>query len=99
MDHAGRHAAYTQADLDRLDLRLPLDIKSLKRSWLETLNEARNLIAALPADEIGCLDLGPNQTPVTPDTTADSFRVLIRHKGCIRGAWPTVNPGTPYSIR
>jgi hypothetical protein len=90
LDHAGRHAAYTQADLDRLDLRLPLDITSLKRSWLETLSEARNLIAALPAEEIGCLYLAPNQTPVTPDPSADSFRALIRHRGCIRGAWPVV---------
>lgn len=90
LDHAGRHTAYTQADLNRLSLRLPLDLKSLKQNWFEALNEARILIATLPPDEIGCLYLNRSQSPVTPDTAADSFRTLIRHKGCIRGAWPTV---------
>lgn len=90
LEHAGRHTAYRQADLDRLDLRRPLEIKSLKKIWLESLNEARNLIAALPAEEIGCLYLGPNRNPVTPAPSADSFPALVRHQGCIRGAWPVV---------
>lgn len=90
LEHAGRHTAYSQADLDRLDLRRPLEIKRLKKIWLESLDEARNLIAALPEEEIGCLYLGPNRNPVTPDPSADSFPALIRHPGCIRGAWPVV---------
>jgi hypothetical protein len=91
LDHAGRHTAYTQADLDRLRLRLPLDLKSLKQSWFEALNEARMLIAELPPAEIGCLYLDRKQSPVTPDPASASFRAFIRHKGCIRGAWPTVD--------
>ncbi len=91
LEHASRHAAYRQADLDRLDLRRPLEIKTLKKSWLESLNEARNLIAALPEEEIGCLYLGPNRNPVTPDPSAGSLPALIRHQGCIRGAWPVVS--------
>jgi hypothetical protein len=90
LDHAARHVAYTQADLDRLSLRVPLDLKDLKQRWLMALQEARALFAALPPDEIGCLYLGPGQRPVTPDPSADSFRSWIRHKGSIRGAWPTV---------
>lgn len=92
LSHAGRHTAYTQTDLDRLSLRLPLDLRSLKKSWFEALNEARILIPALPPDEIGCLYLGRNQIPATPDTVADTFRTLTRHKGRIRGAWPVVSP-------
>ncbi|OGV67347.1 MAG: hypothetical protein A2498_06390 [Lentisphaerae bacterium RIFOXYC12_FULL_60_16] len=95
LDHAGRHTAYTQADLNRLSLRLPLDLKTLKQSWLKALNEARTLIAMLPPDEIGCLYLGPNQKPMTPDTATDSFRTLTRHTGSIRGAWPTVTIPPP----
>jgi len=90
LDHAGRHTAYAQADLNRLSLRVPLDLKGLKQGWLRALDEARLLIAALPPDEIGCLYLDRSQSPVTPDAAAGSFRSLIRHKGCIRGAWPTV---------
>jgi hypothetical protein len=89
LDHVGRHTAYSQADLNRLSLRLPLDLKQLKQSWFESLSEARQLIAALPPDEIGCLYLDSNQRPVTPDPAAGSFSTLTRHKGCIRGAWPT----------
>lgn len=92
LDHAARHTAYTQTDLARLSLRQPLDIRDLKQRWFEALDQARTLIASLPPNEIGCLYLGPNQTPVTPDATADSFRTLNRHKGCIRGAWPIVTP-------
>lgn len=92
LDHAARHVAYTQADLDRLQLRRPLDIKGLKLRWLAALEEARNLVAVLPPDEIGCLYLDSNQSPVTPNPSADSFRTWIRHKGSLRGAWPTVEP-------
>lgn len=91
LDHAGRHAAYTQADLDRLDVRVPLDIKSLKQRWIEAMKEARALLASLPADEIGCLYLDLNRKPVTPDPAAKSFRALTRHTGCLRGAWPKVD--------
>lgn len=92
LDHAGRHAAYTQADLNRLSLRRPLDLRTLKQRWLKAMDEARRLIAALPPDEIGCLYLDESQRPVTPDTAASSFGALIRHKGCVRGAWPSVTP-------
>ncbi len=92
LDHAGRHTAYTQADLDRLSLRLPLDLKILKQSWFEALKAARLLISALPPAEIGCLYLARDQSPVTPDTAAVSFRTLTRHYGRIRGAWPMVTP-------
>ncbi len=91
LEHAGRHTAYAQADLDRLDLRTPLEIGNLKKSWLEALGEAKKLVAGLPAEEIGCLYLGPDRNPVTPDPSADSFPALIRHRGSVRGAWPRVD--------
>jgi hypothetical protein len=92
LDHAGRHTAYSQSDLDRLALREPLDLKNLKHNWFAALEEARLLITILPPDEIGCLYLGQDQTPVTPDPSSTGFHAHIRHKGCIRGAWPTVSP-------
>lgn len=94
LDQAGRHTAYTQADLDRLHLRAPLDLRELKRDWLAALDEARRLTNSLPPDEIGCLYLGPRQDPVNPEPSAAVFQALTRHRGSIRGAWPLV---TPYS--
>lgn len=90
LDHAGRHAAYTQTDIDRLSLRQPLDLQILKKSWLAALANARTLITALPASEIGCLYLDAEKNPTTPQPSTSSFPSLIRHRGCIRGSWPTV---------
>jgi hypothetical protein len=92
LDHAGRHTAFTQSDLDRLSLRAPLDFRSMKQSWLAALDEAQKLIASLPPEEIGCLYLGSDKSPQTPDPSSADFRALIRHVGSIRGAWPTVSP-------
>ncbi len=92
LEQAGRHTAYTQADLGRLSVRSSLDLTVLKRKWLAALEEARNLIPLLPPGEVGCLYIGSNQTPVTPDPASSDFRTLIRHQGSVRGAWPTVAP-------
>jgi hypothetical protein len=94
LDHAARHTAYTQSDVDRLRLRLPLDIRIMKREWFAALHEARTQVASLPPDELGCLYLGPDGMPVAPDPAAAGFQSLVRHRGCTRGAWPTVSPYT-----
>ena len=91
LDHAARHVAYTQSDLDRLQLKRPLDLQVLKRAWLTAVQDAQTLVSALPVAEIGCLYLDSHQDPVTPDPSATGFPALIRHRGCIRGAWPTVS--------
>ncbi len=91
LDHVSRHTAYTQADLNRLRLRVPLDLVSMKQNWLAASASARKLLAALPPNEIGCLYLDRNQNPVTPDAKSEKFLELTRHGGCIRGAWPQVS--------
>jgi len=92
LDQTGRHVAYRQTDLDRLSLREPLDLQELKRKWLQALDDARRLVAALPPAELGCLYLDADGIPLTPDPDSPEFPKLTRHKGCIRGAWPTVSP-------
>ena len=91
LEQAARHVAYTQHDLDRLSLREPLDLGGLKRRWLGALERARTLVTGLPPDEIGCLYVDSDRRPVAPDPTADGFRSLVRHRGCARGAWPTIS--------
>ena len=92
LDHAARHVAYTQHDLDRLSLREPLDLGVLKRRWLTALERAQGLVSRLPSEEVGCLYVDAHRHPVAPDPTAAGFRSLARHRGCVRGAWPTVSP-------
>ena len=91
LEHAGRHVAYTQTDIDRLSLRATLDVRTMKQKWLGALEDAKRLVETLPPDEVGCLYLGPDQTPVTPDPTSDRFAAFTRHRGSIQGAWPTVS--------
>jgi len=92
LEQAGRHSAYSQMDLNRLDLREPMDLKDLKQSWLGALDEARKLVCMLPPEELGCLYLDQASNPVTPDPASDAFPSLVRHTGSILGAWPTIVP-------
>jgi len=92
LEQVARHSAYTQADLDRLDLRKPLDCGTLKRKWLAMLDDSRRLVEALPANEIGCLYLTKDQIPISPHPSSDEFAGLTRHRGSVRGAWPVVSP-------
>ena len=82
----------TQEDLDRLSLREPLDLRDLKQRWIAAADAARAIVATLPPREVGCLYLGPDQRPLTPDATAPQFDRLKRHRGRVRGAWPTMSP-------
>lgn len=92
LDQMGRHAAYRQADLDSLSLTEPLDLKKLKWRWLAAVDTARAVMMKLPPTEVGCLYLGPDLGPRTPDPDSPDFTRLTRHYGRVRGAWPTLSP-------
>lgn len=85
-----RHSKYTQADLDRLLLTNPMDIRELKQEWLKAVEEASTLVSSLPYSELGCLYLDTEDRVVTPDPAAKEFLSLTRHSGCVGGAWPIV---------
>jgi hypothetical protein len=89
LGQVSRHVAYTREDVDRLSLRQPLDLTVMKKKWLQAVEDARTLIAALPPDEVGCLYCDSKGNPVTPEPGNKTFRSLARHRGCISGAWPT----------
>ena len=95
LDHAGRHVAYTQQDVDRLELSRPLDLRELKGRWLEAVEGARLLISKLPAGDAGCLFLNKSGNPVNPDPVSAAFAGLIRHRGCFRGSWPVLSGFSP----
>jgi hypothetical protein len=88
LQQANRHIAYTQADVDRLQLKSPLDLPTLKKKWIAARESAEQLVAVLPPDELGCLYLDKQLRPMTPEPDADSFHKRTRHPGCLCGAWP-----------
>ena len=50
-----RKGRYHPEDFKRLRLNVEIDLHSLKREWLEALEQTRNSIARLPTAEVGCL--------------------------------------------
>jgi hypothetical protein len=90
LEEAQRMAHYPASLLNSLQLREPVDLVECKKRWLDALRDAHNLFSRLPADEVGCLYLDAQGKPVTPDPASPEFRVLRRHFGSVRGAWPVV---------
>ncbi len=91
LDHAAAHTAYRPADLARLHLRMPIELPTMKRQWLEALDRARALVNRLPDQDVGCLYLDEAGSPTNPDPTSDRFQTLERHLGSVGGAWPTAS--------
>ena len=92
LDQMGRHVAYQQSDLDRLNLTNPLDLRRLKVRWIAAVEAATTTLNKLPPEEVGGLYLGPDLRPRTPDPASPDFPRLTRHFGRVRGAWPTISP-------
>ena len=90
LEQAGRHTAYSQADVDRLSLREPLDVRSLKKKWLGALEEARETGGGPAARGGGHALSRWTGGRSTPDPRSDRFEALVRHEGSVRGAWPVV---------
>ncbi|MDD2708710.1 MAG: nucleotidyl transferase AbiEii/AbiGii toxin family protein [Verrucomicrobiae bacterium] len=88
LGEANRNAKFTQEQIDSLQLVKPLSIRELKEVWIEARRRAAELIRQLPPEEVGCLYLEKDGTPVTPDPSGGNFSSLCRHFGCVKGAWP-----------
>lgn len=92
LDLADRFAHYRQADIDSLHLAAPLDLPDLKAKWTAAIEEGRNLVEQLPAEEVGCFYLdGASQLPVNPVPDSDTLTGLIRHRGSVGGSWPVIS--------
>jgi hypothetical protein len=91
LDLTNRHARYQESDLKGENLVRPADLKGLKEQWIAARERAESLFARLPADDLGCLYLDPGHRPVTPDPASPDFPGLIRHRGSVGGAWPSLS--------
>ena len=84
---AARSTHYRQEEIDALYLATPVDALALKAEWLVALERARELVARLPAADVGCLYLDASGRAVTPGLEMSR---LARHFGTVAGAWPVV---------
>jgi hypothetical protein len=88
MDQANRHSRYQESELQTENLVRQVDLKVLKQKWITARDRAVELCSRLPKNELGCLYLDRNNTPVTPNPDSPEFSELIRHRGTIGGSWP-----------
>jgi hypothetical protein len=91
LDYTNRHSRFQEGDLKGENLTRPVDLRELKRQWLAARERAERLFERLPAEELGCLYLDSANNPLTPDPEAPTFPGLKRHRGSVRGAWPTIS--------
>ena len=87
---ASRQAKYRDDDLADLRLRQPVDLREVKQTWLQAADEAEALFDRLPPAEMGCFYLDASGKPVCPNPDAPEFPKLVRHHGCVKGAWPRI---------
>ena len=85
-----RTSRYRPEDLKNVRLARPLSVVELKQKLLSAVRDAEDLIAHLPASDVGCLYLDAAGQVVTPDPGAAGFAGLTRHFGSLRGSWPRV---------
>ena len=85
-----RTSKYQPKDLEDVQLARPVSLVELKHTLLGAVREAEDLIARLPASEVGCLYLDGTGKVVTPVPEAAAFSGLKRHFGSLRGSWPRV---------
>jgi hypothetical protein len=91
LEETNRHARFQESDLKGENLARPVDLRELKNQWITARERAARLVDRLPAEELGCLYLEADNTPVTPDPDSAHFPQLTRHFGCVRGAWPKIS--------
>jgi hypothetical protein len=88
LDFARRHVKFREDDLARERLTRPVRLTDLREAWTRAAAEAETWFARLPAADVGCLYLGPDGKPFTPDPADPGFPEVPRHFGSVRGAWP-----------
>lgn len=97
VEHCARTGRYSQAEVDSLAFagERP-DAADLGRRFRGLLDSARAVVAALPPAEAGTLVLDARGEPFRGDPRETRSAVergeLRFHRGCLRGAWPTVRP-------
>ena len=89
LEHLRRRGRFRQEDVARLHLAEPVDLVSLKATWLEALDEAERFIASRPTDEIGCLYYSPSSARFVDPTTHPDALV---HHGRPGGVVPRLTP-------
>lgn len=96
LDEMVRNSSHAPGEL-RAKVRTDgeLDVGGMKRTFLDAVAQARDLIATLPLDQVGMLYLDRNGALCAPDPEGVRQGRLVLHIGSVGGAWPQVMPVAP----
>jgi hypothetical protein len=64
LDQTNRHSRFQESDLKSENLVQAVDLKELKKQWLQARCRAEELFERLPEEELGCLYLNKDNAPV-----------------------------------
>jgi hypothetical protein len=100
LEHAARSTHYSVDEVRELSFGGdPPDAAVLSRRWHAMMGEAREIVAALPPDEVGTCVLAPAGTLFREDPTelrrALDGTGLVFHRGSLRGAFPQLVDNPP----
>ena len=90
LDWALRGNRFYPEDLAEVRLEHSLDLVKTKQEWFEAVDQARHLVAQLPATELGCFYLDESGRPVCPDPEAADFGRLTQQFGQLRSPLPRI---------
>jgi hypothetical protein len=87
---ARRNAVHREEAMADLSLDPPMALTEIKERWMSASQVALELIALLPAEDLGCLYLDSAGRPVCPDPRDAGFAGLTRHFGSVKGTMPRI---------
>jgi hypothetical protein len=90
LDWISRSGLHNPEEIKQVALSARLDLRQIKRDWLNICEETKQFISKLPPQEMGCLYLDRLNKPVCPDPHHADFATLKRHFGSVKGAWPQI---------
>jgi hypothetical protein len=84
-----RKGKYRPEDFSRLDLNVEVKLRELKEKWLKALENAAQVIAYLPANELGCLYHNSKTENFVVPAKARATEIVV-HYGAYGGVLPRV---------
>ena len=85
-----RRGKYRQQDFERLKLKQPVNLQSLKSTWLEAIAQAAEFINTRPTSEAGCLYYSQKTGGFLTPTVED--KEVVSHYASLGGIIPQFDP-------
>lgn len=85
-----RRGKYRPDEFSRLNLRVPVDVMSLKEKWLSQLNDAEEFFLSRQPEDLGALYYSKNKKSFVDPRTERHENDVVLHYGRLGGVLPVV---------